>query len=59
MRDLLNVNHLIWGSDFPHQESDWPHSMDILDRAFDGAPEEVRYKMTCGNAIDFFKLNAN
>ncbi len=56
MRDLLNVNHLLWGSDFPHQESDWPHSLDILDRAFEGAPEEVRHQMTCGNAIEFFKL---
>jgi predicted TIM-barrel fold metal-dependent hydrolase len=59
IRELLNVDHLIWGSDFPHQESDWPNSMEILDRAFDGAPEDIRYKMTCGNAIDFFKLNAN
>ena len=56
MRELLNVNHLLWGSDFPHQESDWPNSLEILDRAFDGAPEEVRYQMTCGNAIEFFQL---
>lgn len=56
---LLNTDNLIWGSDFPHQESDWPDSMKILDRAFEGAPEDLRYKMTCGNAIDFFKLNAS
>ena len=56
MRDLMRVDHLIWGSDFPHQESDWPDSMAMLDRAFEGAPEEVRYQMTCGNAVDFFHL---
>ena len=59
VRDLLNIDHLIWGSDFPHQESDWPESMAILDRAFEGVSEGVRYQMTCGNAIGFFKLNAN
>jgi len=58
-RDQLNVDNLIWGSDFPHQESDWPDSLKILDQAFEGAPEEVRYKMTCGNAIEFFRLDAN
>jgi hypothetical protein len=30
--------------------------MAMLDRAFEGAPEEVRYQMTCGNAVDFFHL---
>ncbi len=58
MRELLNVDNLMWGSDFPHQESDWPDSLKILDMAFEGAPEEVRYKMTCGNVIDFFGLDA-
>jgi hypothetical protein len=53
MRSLLNVDNLIWGSDFPHQESDWPYSMKILDKAFANVPDDVRYKMTCGNAINF------
>lgn len=57
VRDQLNVDNLIWGSDFPHQESDWPDSMKILDQAFEGAPADVREKMTCGNAIRFFRLN--
>jgi predicted TIM-barrel fold metal-dependent hydrolase len=59
MRSLLNIDNLIWGSDFPHQESDWPYSMKILDKAFANAPDDVRYKMTCGNAINFFGLNAS
>ncbi len=58
-RDQLNVDNLIWGSDFPHQESDWPDSLKILDEAFEGAPEDVRYRMTCGNAITFFRLDAS
>jgi hypothetical protein len=33
--------------------------MKILDKAFADIPDDVRYKMTCGNAINFFGLNAN
>ena len=56
MRDLMRVDHLIGGSDFPHQESDWPDFMAMLDRAFAGTPDDVRYQMTCGNAQNFFRL---
>ena len=56
VRHLLNVDNLIWGSDFPHQESDWPHSMEIIEKAFENAPADVRKRMTCGNAVEFFHL---
>jgi predicted TIM-barrel fold metal-dependent hydrolase len=48
----------MWGSDFPHQESDWPDSLKIIDKNFDGVPEEDKYKMTCGNAMEFFRLSS-
>ncbi len=57
MRHHLGVDHLIWGSDFPHQESDWPDSKDILERNFEGVPEEDAYKMSAGNVIKFFHLS--
>jgi predicted TIM-barrel fold metal-dependent hydrolase len=56
MRHKIGVDHLMWGSDFPHQESDWPESLKIIERNFAGVPEEETYKMVCGNAIEFFKL---
>ena len=56
VRHLLNVDNLIWGSDFPHQESDWPHSMGIIEKAFENAPADVRKRMTCENAVEFFHL---
>ena len=56
LRHKINVNHLIWGSDFPHQESDWPDSLDVIDRNFAGVPKDEKYKMVCGNAIEFFQL---
>lgn len=56
LRHKINVDRLIWGSDFPHQESDWPESLTIIERNFAGLPEAEKYKMVCGNAIEFFRL---
>ena len=54
LRDIIGVDNMIWGNDFPHAESTWPHSLEFLDRAFDGAPEEDRRKITSGNAAKMF-----
>ena len=59
LRHHMGTDHVLWGSDFPHQESDWPNSMRIIERNFVGVPEEERYAMVAGNAIDFFHLDAS
>ena len=56
-RHRMGVDRLIWCSDFPHQESDWPDSQPLLDRIFEGVPAADRYKMEAGNVIEFFRLN--
>ncbi len=56
LRHKINVNNLIWGSDFPHQESDWPDSMNVIERNFTGVPPAEKQKMVCGNAVAFFRL---
>jgi predicted TIM-barrel fold metal-dependent hydrolase len=57
LRHKIGVDRLLWGSDFPHQESDWPESMTIIERNFAGVPTDEKYKMVCGNAIAFFNLS--
>ena len=59
LRHKINVDRLIWGSDFPHQESDWPESMSVIERNFAGVPEDEKQKMVCGNAVEFFRLAQN
>jgi predicted TIM-barrel fold metal-dependent hydrolase len=56
VRDRLGVDRLIWASDFPHQESNWPESMEIVEKNFAGVPGDETYKMLCGNVVDFFQL---
>ena len=56
LRHKINVDRLMWGSDFPHQESDWPESLKIIDKNFTGVPDQEKNKMVCGNAVEFFRL---
>ncbi|HVO96312.1 MAG TPA: amidohydrolase family protein [Terriglobales bacterium] len=56
LRHKINLDRLMWGSDFPHQESDWPESLKIIDKNFAGVPIEEKHKMACGNAVEFFRL---
>ncbi len=58
LRHHLNVGHLVWAADFPHQESDWPDSDEVMEHNFTGVPEDEVYKMIVQNAVDFFHLPA-
>jgi predicted TIM-barrel fold metal-dependent hydrolase len=56
MREAIGVDKLIWATDFPHQESDWPESRKIIDLNFADVPiDEVRM-MTNGNVSRLFGL---
>jgi predicted TIM-barrel fold metal-dependent hydrolase len=55
-RDEVGVGNMMWGSDFPHYVGDWPNSRNMLAEMFDGVPAEERYRITAGNAIEFFHL---
>lgn len=57
LRHWLKVDHLIWAVDFPHQESEWPNSKQVLEYNFAGVPDDERRKMTVDNAVRFFKLD--
>ena len=56
-RREMGVDKVMWASDFPHLESDWPNSKHVLEESFVGVPEDEQYKMTVGNAVEFFHLN--
>ena len=57
VREHVNVDNLMWGSDFPHSASDWPNSMSVLEGMFEGVPADERAKITCENAVRFFHLD--
>jgi predicted TIM-barrel fold metal-dependent hydrolase len=49
-RELLNIDHLMWGSDYPHTEGTFPHSREQIAHDFDGIPAADLGKMVCENA---------
>jgi predicted TIM-barrel fold metal-dependent hydrolase len=56
MRDVIGVDNMLWGNDFPHAESTWPRSQEFLDRIFTGTPEDDRRKITADNAAKLFRF---
>jgi predicted TIM-barrel fold metal-dependent hydrolase len=50
MRYDIGVDNMVWGNDFPHAESTWPHSMALLERVVDGVPSDEVAKMVGLNA---------
>lgn len=58
MRHHMGVKNLIWSSDFPHQESEWPNDAEVLAQNFAGVSAEERRRMVCGNTIEFLHLDA-
>jgi predicted TIM-barrel fold metal-dependent hydrolase len=59
LRDLIGVDNMLWGSDFPHAESTWPKSRDFLQRIFAGVPETDLRKVTSENAARMFGFKLN
>ncbi len=55
-RDMINVDHLMWGSDFPHTDSTWPCSLEVLDELFEGIPAADRQKITHDNVRTLYGL---
>jgi len=58
MRHEVGVTQLMWGSDFPHAESNWPESQKAIDTMFADVPDDEAARMLGGNAIEYFHLDA-
>ena len=52
-RHLAGITTMAWGNDYPHRDSTWPRSRDVLDRIFAGVPDEERRLLTSENARRF------
>jgi predicted TIM-barrel fold metal-dependent hydrolase len=53
----VGVDRIMWSTDFPHAESDWPNSRRVIEESFDGIPDEARHRMVAANAVEFFHLD--
>ena len=55
-RHIIGVDNLQWGSDYPHQESTFPRSMEILEGILMGCTEEEKAKIAGGNVARVYNL---
>src|SRR5262249_27993702 len=49
LRDVIGIDNLMWGSDYPHSESTFPRSRDILAEILADVPAHEQAKIVGGN----------
>jgi predicted TIM-barrel fold metal-dependent hydrolase len=57
VKDLLNVRRLLWASDFPHSDSTWPRSQELLARHTAHLGEEERRWVLHDNVAQLYGLD--
>ncbi len=57
LRDIIGVDNLMWGSDYPHTESTFPRSRHILGEILSDFTQEEAAKIVGGNAARIYNLN--
>ncbi|HVM94884.1 MAG TPA: amidohydrolase family protein, partial [Candidatus Acidoferrales bacterium] len=58
LRHRLNVDHLMWSTDYPHTGTDWPNSRVTIERLFRGLPSGEVKRMLHDNCKALYGLDA-
>jgi predicted TIM-barrel fold metal-dependent hydrolase len=56
-RELIGVDRLMWGSDYPHTEGTFPYSREQIAKDFAGIPEREIRMMVAENAAQLYGVN--
>ena len=57
LRHQVGVENLMWGSDYPHAESTFPRSREIVERILQGVPEQEKAQIAGGNTARLYHFN--
>jgi predicted TIM-barrel fold metal-dependent hydrolase len=57
LRDMIGVDNIMWGSDYPHPESTFPRSRQILEEILSDCTEQEKSKIVGGNAARIYRLD--
>jgi hypothetical protein len=56
-RHSIGIDTITWECDYPHSDTTWPRSPEILARSFDGVPDAEINKITYENALRVFRMD--
>jgi predicted TIM-barrel fold metal-dependent hydrolase len=57
LRDVIGVDDMMWGSDYPHSESTFPQSRKILAEILKGVPDDEQAKIAGGNTARVYNFD--
>jgi len=57
LRDVIGVENMMWGSDYPHSESTFPRSREILDQILADVPADERAKIVGDNTARLYHFD--
>lgn len=57
LRDVIGVDNMMWGSDYPHSESTFPKSREILDRILADVPQHEKAKIVGDNTARLYHFD--
>jgi predicted TIM-barrel fold metal-dependent hydrolase len=52
----FEAERVMWGSDYPHPDSTWPHSGEFIRSRFAGAPQLVLERVLGRNAAQLYGI---
>jgi predicted TIM-barrel fold metal-dependent hydrolase len=56
LRHHVGVDHIMIETDFPHSDSSWPDTQDLLATQLAGVPQNEIERMTCDNAVELYRV---
>ncbi len=56
-RDLIGMGNITWECDYPHSDTTWPDSPEILWRSVDGLTDDEIDRITHRNAMEHFRYD--
>ena len=57
LRHTVGIDRITWECDYPHSDSTWPHSADLLSHSLEGIPDDEINKMTHLNAMRLYSFD--
>jgi predicted TIM-barrel fold metal-dependent hydrolase len=55
LRDVIGVDHIMLETDYPHGDGTWPHTQDVIEKAWAGIPAAEMRKMCSQNAAALYR----